>query len=87
MMAKIEYYAERKETLDLPKCFCGEEPELIDDYDDVGDYRYYHVRIQCPYCRAHTDSYGWNTFKPKWKAVEEAAEDWIKLIMRYDYED
>lgn len=37
-MAKIEYYKESKETVNLPNCFCGEEPELIEDYDDVGDY-------------------------------------------------
>lgn len=81
-MAKIEYYKESKETVNLPNCFCGEEPELIEDYDDVGDYRYHHVRIQCPYCRAQTDSYGWNTFNPYHKAVEEAIEDWTKMIRR-----
>lgn len=81
-MAKIEYYAERKETIELPNCFCGEEPELIDAYDDVGDYRYRYVMVKCPYCRAHTDGRGWNTFNPYHVAVEEAVADWIKMIER-----
>ena len=86
-MAKIEYYKESKETLELPKCFCGEEPELIDDYDDVGDYRYHWVVIKCPYCHAHAnEGRGWNTFNPYHIAVEEAAEDWIKMIRREDDE-
>ena len=82
-MAKIEYVAERKETLELPNCFCGCEPELLDDFDEVGDYRYRFVLVKCPYCHAHAkDSCGYDTFNPYWRAVEEAAEDWVKLITR-----
>lgn len=82
-MSKIEYYAERKETLELPNCFCGEEPELVDDYDDVGDHRYRYVYVKCPYCNARAnEGRGYNTFKPYYKAVEIAAEDWVKLIER-----
>ena len=84
-MARIEYVAERKETIELPNCFCGEEPELIDDYDDVGDYRYRFVLVKCPYCHAHAnEGRCWNTFKPYHKAVEMAAVDWIKMIRRDD---
>ena len=84
-MANIEYYAERKETIELPTCFCGEEPELVDDYDDVGDHRYRWVVVECPYCHAHAnEGRGWNTFKARSAAVREAAEDWIKLIRRDD---
>lgn len=81
-MAKVEYYKETKETVELPNCFCGEEPELIEDFDEVGSHRYHHVRIECPYCRAHTEGRGWNTFNPYYKAVEEAIEDWTKMIRR-----
>lgn len=82
-MAKIEYVAVRKDTIDLPNCFCGEEPELIEDFDEVGDYRYHFVLIKCPYCKAHAnEGRGWNTFKSYQEAVEMAAEDWIKMIKR-----
>lgn len=82
-MAKIEYVTEKKEVLDIPNCFCGCEPKLIDDFDEAGDYRYRFVYIKCPYCNARAnDSCGYNTFKPYWEAVEEAAEDWIKMIER-----
>lgn len=82
-MAKIEYYAERKEIIELPNCFCGEEPKLIDDFDEVGDYRYRYVIVKCPYCNAHAnEGRGWNTFNPYRVAVEKAAEDWIKMIER-----
>ena len=37
-MAKIEYYTEREEILDLPNCFRCEEPELVEEYDDIGDH-------------------------------------------------
>lgn len=84
-MAKIEYEVERTETIELPNCFCGEEPELVDDYDDVGDHRYRWVVVECPYCHAHAnEGRGWNTFKARSAAVREAAEDWIKLIRRDD---
>ena len=84
-MAKVEYYKESKEIVELPNCFCGEEPELIDDYDDVGDYRYRWVVLRCPYCHAHAnEGRGWNTFKARSAAVREAAEDWVKLIRRDD---
>lgn len=84
-MAKVEYYKESKETIELPNCFCGEEPELIDDYDDVGDYRYRWVVIRCPYCHAHAnEGRGWNTFKSRAAAIEEASADWIKMIRRDD---
>ena len=82
-MAKVEYYKESKASVDLPNCFCGEEPELVDDYDDVGDHRYRYVVIKCPYCHAcANEGRGWNTFKPYHAAVEEAIEDWNKLIRR-----
>ncbi len=82
-MAKIEYVATRKEVLELPNCFCGEEPELRDEYDDVGDYRYRWVVVKCPYCHSHANKgRGWDTFNPYHKAVEKAAEDWIKMIER-----
>lgn len=81
-MKGVEILKESKETVEIPNCFCGEEPALIDDYDVVGDYRYRHIKIQCPYCQAHTDAYGWNTFNPYHKAVEKAIEDWIKIIRR-----
>ena len=84
-MANIEYYAEKKETIELPTCFCGEEPELVDNYDDVGDHRYRWVVVECPYCHAHAnEGRGWNTFKARSVAVREAAEDWVKLIRRDD---
>lgn len=84
-MAKVEYYKESKETVELPNCFCGEEPELIDDYDDVGDYRYRWVVIKCPYCHAHAnEGIGWNTFKSRAAAIKEASADWIKMIRRDD---
>ena len=82
-MAKIEYHVERTETIELPTCFCGEEPELLDDYDVVGDHRYRWVVVKCPYCHAHAnEGRGWNTFKARSAAVREAAEDWINLINR-----
>ena len=82
-MAKIEYVAKRKEVLELPNCFCGSEPELIDDFDEVGDYRYRYVYVKCPYCNAQAnEGRGYNTFNPYLSAVEKAAEDWIKMIER-----
>ena len=82
-MAKIEYMIEKKEVLELPNCFCGSEPKLIEDFDEVGDYRYHYVLIKCPYCNAHAnEGQGWNTFNPYHKAVEEAAKDWIRMIKR-----
>ena len=83
-MAKIEYTVEKEESIELPNCFCGEEPELVDGFEEGMDYfRYRYVLIQCPYCHAHAnDGCGWNTFHPYSKAVEEAAEDWIKMINR-----
>ena len=84
-MAKIEYHVERKETVELPNCFCGAEPELVDDYDDVGDARYRYVYIKCPYCNARAnEGRGWNTFNPYHVAVEEAIADWNKMIRRED---
>ena len=84
-MAQIEYYAERKETIELPKCFCGAEPELMEHFNTVGDHKYKSVYMKCSYCNAQADRYrSYDTFKPKWKAIEEAAEDWIKLIRRDD---
>ena len=79
----IEYTVEKKEVIELPNCFCGTEPELVDDFDEVGDYRYRFVLVKCPYCHAHAnEGRGWNTFNSYRKAVEEAAEDWIKMINR-----
>lgn len=84
-MTKIEYNVERTETIELPNCFCGEEPELAENCNTVGDYKYKSVYIKCPYCNAQAGRYrSYATFKPKWKAIEEAAEDWIKLIRRED---
>lgn len=45
-MAKIEYNAERTETIELPNCFCGEEPELVENCHTVGDYKYKSVYIK-----------------------------------------
>lgn len=60
-------------------------PELLDEYDVVGDHRYRWVVVKCPYCHAHAnEGRGWNTFKARYAAVREAAEDWIKLIRRDD---
>ena len=82
-MEKIEYVAERKEVLDLPNCFCGTEPKLIEDFEDIGRYRCHYVFIRCPYCHAQTNRrWQYDSFNPYWQAVEEAAEDWIKLIER-----
>ena len=82
-MAKIEYMVERKESIELPNCFCGEEPELVEGFDEVEYFRYRYVLIQCPYCLAHAnDGCGWGTSRSYSEAVEEAAEDWIKMVNR-----
>lgn len=83
-MVQVQYEVVKKqEILNFPKCFCGCEPELVDEFDEVGDYRYRYVYIKCPYCNAQAnEGRGYNSFSPYWQAVKEAAEDWIKLIER-----
>ena len=44
-MAKIEYHVERKETVELPNCFCGGKPRLA----RCGDQKEFFI-YQCSCC-------------------------------------
>jgi hypothetical protein len=81
-MAIIKYYIGREETLELPNCFCGAEPVLVDRFKDVGNHKFRFVVIKCPYCHAHANEGRGYTSQPYHRAVEKAVEDWIKMIER-----
>lgn len=85
-MVKIKYHTEKEKILDVPKCFCGTEPELVEDFDEIGNHRYRFVYIKCPYCNAKANKgHGYNTFNSYEQAVVKATEDWNKMVEgKYD---
>lgn len=79
-MAIIKYKKTENKEIKIHNCFCGHEPELIEEFSEVGNYRRYFVSIQCPYCSATPKRrHSYDTFNPYAKAVEMAIEDWEEL--------
>lgn len=82
---KITYKKTEMVEVELPNCFCGEEPQLITELPKVcinnASERW--IYFKCPYCNAHYgNKHRAGQAKTYDECVRSAAEDWIRLIER-----
>lgn len=83
---KITYKKTETVEVELPNCFCGEEPQLIREVPIIRTSKNMSTRwiyFKCPYCNAHHgNKHNSGGFKTYDECVQSAAEDWIRLIER-----
>ena len=83
---KITYKKTETVEVELPNCFCGEEPQLITEVPNIRTSENMSARwiyLKCPYCNArHGNKRRAGHIKTYDECVQSAAEDWIRLIER-----
>lgn len=81
---KVTYKKLETVEVEMPNCFCGEEPQLISEVpiirtSDSASERW--IYCKCPYCNAHHGNKHRAGFAKTYdECVRDAAEDWIRLI-------
>lgn len=90
MPAHLKYQDAIDKIIEVPNCFCGEEPVFVDNNviqrtisneDSMVALRELH--LQCPYCHAWTGTCRtYDSFASKAAAVKAAARDWEKMITK-----
>lgn len=81
-MAKIEVLHAVMKTIELPTCFCGDDPDVCVERSE-GDNRYkQRAWIECPYCQARSKKYSFDldSINSKYEAIAKAASDWCAMI-------
>ena len=89
-MAHLKYQDTIDKIIEVPNCFCGAEPILVDNKvvqktisseDSMVALR--ELYIQCPYCHARVGTgKTYDSFISKAAAVKAAARDWTGLIAK-----
>ena len=81
---KITYKKLETVEVEMPNCFCGEEPQLISEVPIIRTSENMSERwiyLKCPYCNArHGNKHRAGGVKTYDECVRDAAEDWIRLI-------
>ena len=69
-------------TIQIPKCFCGNEPEVVTKRASGDNCAKILVRIECPYCGAHSINREYNThsFNDQYNETRAVIEHWCDLI-------
>lgn len=82
-MAVIKVKKITTDSLIIPNCFCGSEPEVYTERQK-GDNRYAQVLwIECPYCGAHSPikkAFDLDSINSRYGATKECAEAWSMMI-------
>ena len=83
-MAVIKVKKIITDSLVIPNCFCGAEPEVYTARQQ-GDNRYAQTLwIECPYCGAHSarKNFDLDSLTSRYEATQKAAETWSTMIER-----
>ena len=82
-MAIIEVKRIIEEKIQIPNCFCGNEPEVVYRRAQGDDCKKQIMRIECPYCGAHSPvskQFDLHSINSQYDATREVINAWCYLL-------